>query len=270
MPVKTTIMDFKAEMSKGFARPNLFTVEISKVQASQQRKYQMSCFQAQIPGHNIATTDKDIGFRSIAYQKIFSDVILGFYVDADLNQLDFWQNWIDQIVDKNTNWHNYYEDYVGTVKVTQENRLGHPVATWTLHDAYPKQVDPIQLDYGTNDAVMTCNATITYRHFTVKWHTVVKEENKKTNEEAQYMSHDTRSSMNRAGVPLVKVLKQTTEYNRISEEEFMKGHGNWDEWNRADQIAALRAKGFDPGHGDSNTGGALHMVTGKEEEEEDE
>ena len=109
----SSISKFSSNMSKGFARPNLFKVEISKVQTSQQEKYQMSCFQAQIPGHNIATTDKDIGFRSIAYQKIFSDVILGFYVDADLNQLDFWQNWIDQIVDKNTNWHNYYNKYVG-------------------------------------------------------------------------------------------------------------------------------------------------------------
>ena len=106
-----TITDFKANMSKGFARPNLFKVEISKVIASKQQLYQMSCFQAQIPGHNIATTDKDIGFRSIAYQKIFSDVILGFYVDADLTQLKYWQEWIDQIINKQTNHHAYYNKY---------------------------------------------------------------------------------------------------------------------------------------------------------------
>ena len=79
-----TIHQFQAQMSKGFARPNLFKVEISEVATDVQYKYQMRCFQAQIPGHNIATTDKDIGFRSIAYQKIFSDVILGFYVSGDL------------------------------------------------------------------------------------------------------------------------------------------------------------------------------------------
>ena len=68
-------MDFKAQFSKGFARPNLFKVNISTVKAGEQFKYQMGCFQAQIPGHNIATTDKDIGKRSVAYQKIFSDVM---------------------------------------------------------------------------------------------------------------------------------------------------------------------------------------------------
>ena len=108
MPKNNTIMDFKANMYKGFARPNLFKVEITKVEPSKQRLYQMSCFQAQIPGYNISTTDKDIGFRSIAYQKIFSDVILGFYVDVNLSQLKFWQEWIDQIIDKKTNHHRYY------------------------------------------------------------------------------------------------------------------------------------------------------------------
>ena len=266
MSAKTTIMDFKAVMSK-FARPNLFKVEISKIKADKQPKYQMSCFQAQIPGHNIATTDKDIGFRSIAYQKIFSDVILGFYVDADLSQLKFWQGWIDQIINKKTNHHNYYDKYVGTVKITQENRSGDPVATWTLHDAYPKQIDPIQLDYGTNDAVMTCNATITYRHFDVKWYAVVKHE---TKESPAIYAHDVRTDMNKEN-PMLEIIDKRENWKfgweQQTEEEFMKGHGNWDTYSRADQIAALKAAGFDPGHGDSSRGGAFHMVTTKEEDE---
>ena len=108
------ISDFKAMMDKrgGFARPNLFRVAISKIKADKQLDYQMRCFQAQIPGHNISTTDKDIGSRSVAYQKIFSDIILGFYVDADLAQLEFWQDWIDLIVVRaNPNRHNYYDNY---------------------------------------------------------------------------------------------------------------------------------------------------------------
>ena len=266
MSAKTTIMDFKAVMSK-FARPNLFKVEISKIKADKQPKYQMSCFQAQIPGHNIATTDKDIGFRSIAYQKIFSDVILGFYVDANLSQLKFWQEWIDQIIDKKTNHHNYYDKYVGRVKITQENRSGNPVATWTLHDAYPKQIDPIQLDYGTNDAVMTCNATITYRYFDVKWHAVVKHE---TKESPAIYAHDVRTDMNKEN-PMLEIIDKRENWKfgweQQTEEEFMKGHGNWDTYSRADQIAALKAAGFDPGHGDSARGGAFHMVTTKEEDE---
>jgi hypothetical protein len=252
-------MEFKAEMNKGFARPNLFKVAIhgnTGVGPSKQRKYQMSCFQAQIPGHNLATTDKDIGFRSIAYQKIFSDVILGFYVDADLSQLKYWQEWIDGIINKTTNHHRYYDDYVGTVEITQINRKGDDVATWTLHDAYPKQVDPIQLDYGTNDAVMTCNATITYRHFTVVYKTLVKVD-KDRPEEKQY-TENTDSDMNQTNI--MSTIEKQPALLRITQEEFDEMYPAFDRMNKADQNAVLYLYGANNPQGDSESGGALHMV----------
>ena len=258
MSAKTTIMDFKAGMSK-FARPNLFKVEISKIVPNKQQLYQMSCFQAQIPGHNIATTDKDIGFRSIAYQKIFSDVILGFYVDANLSQLKFWQEWIDQIIDKKTNHHNYYDKYVGRVKITQENRSGNPVATWTLHDAYPKQIDPIQLDYGTNDAVMTINATITYRHFTVtNWDLVNKKQVEENNAEAFY-APSSNTDLNKIH-PMLEIHKEGFKFGHelISTADFLKGQPNWDKMKGHERAKALHLYGIY--QRESMSGGALHMV----------
>jgi len=263
----TTIMDFKSQFSKGFARPNLFRVNISMVKASEQFKYQMGCFQAQIPGHNIATTDKDIGKRSVAYQKIFSDVILGFYVSANLTELKFWQAWIDRIVRSDPNRHNYYDDYIGTIKITQINRYGEDVATWTLHDAYPKQIDPIQLDYGTNDAVMTCNATITYRHFTVEWLELVKDDLKT----GALYTHNTRTDINNNDNIMTEILdkRESWKFGRkqMSEEEFMNMYPAivWDNMSRVDQQAARKLYGLTAtSHGDSMTGGAFHMVAERE------
>ena len=247
---------FKAQMSRGFARPNLFKVAISKTKPSDQPAYQMRCFQAQIPGHNIATTDKDIGFRSIAYQKIFSDMILGFYVDADLKQLKYFQQWIDTIVDKTTNHHRYYDDYVGRVTITQENRLGEEVAIWTLHDAYPKQIDPIQLDYGTNDAVMTCNATITYRHFTVCWHilTDIDERGDETYAEIE------ETDMTPVPELMAKTIEKRPVLLRITQQEFDEMYPNFDRMSQTDQNAVLKLYGKDYIHAESSSGGALHMV----------
>ena len=160
------IQDFKAQMRRGFARPNIFSVDISSVSTEKAAKYRMSCFQAQIPGVSLATTDKDIGYRSVAYQKLFADITLGFYVSAGLEELQFWQSWIDFIVDPATNHFNYPKHYYGTIRVTPYSRDGSPSATWTFIDAYPKAVDAIALDYGTNDTVMTLNVSITYRHYT--------------------------------------------------------------------------------------------------------
>ena len=249
-----SISEFSSNMSKGFARPNLFRVEISTLKPDKQVAYQMSCFQAQIPGHNIATTDKDIGIRSIAYQKIYSDIILGFYVDADLKRLKFWQEWIDQIIDKKTNHHNYYDKYVGRVKITQENRFGHDVATWTLHDAYPKQVDPIQLDYGTNDAVMTCNATITYRHFDVVWFDVVKKETEQT--EAQY-AVSSNTEMNKIN-PMLEILLDKQSWNLRDGSPDKSNFAGWDNMTQQQQHIVNEYYRL---HGPSKSGGALHSVS---------
>ena len=179
------ISDIKANIGKhGFARPNLFQVKISKIGASDQALFRLNCFQAQIPGNNIATSDRDNGYRFQAYHKLYGDIILGFYCSGDLKELQFFQDWMDTIVNKNTNHKGYPSTYTSTIEIEQllrknesgtffgkdinikSNTENEVKAKWTLHRAFPKQIDPIQLDYGTSDTVMTVNATITYHHFT--------------------------------------------------------------------------------------------------------
>ena len=211
----------KANILDGFARPNLFRVTIGDIQSAYQPQFRINCYQAQIPGSNIATTDKDTGFRSAAYHKLYADIILGFYCSENMQELEFFQGWIDRIVDPVTNRKGYYGDninngdveygYTSTVTIEHLSRLGskggkhglnqsgnskftttapklgeRPIIRekelyekkgmsydnknivtrkWELFEAYPKQIDPIQLDYGTNDTVMSMNVTLTYRHF---------------------------------------------------------------------------------------------------------
>ena len=162
------IDDVIANVQSDFARPNLFQVEIGKVKASAQKPFTINCYQTQIPGSNILTTERDIGFRQFAYQQAYADIILGFYSSGNLRELKFFQDWMDKIVNRKTKHFNYYSEYTDQVVIKQLTRhIGNPMAgKWILHDAYPKQVDPIQLDYGTNDTIISVNVTMTYRHFT--------------------------------------------------------------------------------------------------------
>ena len=161
-----TIDDFKHQLYRGFSRPKLFHVDFPSLNNCEIVYYRLSCFQAQIPGNNIATTEKDIGFRSVPYQKIFLDVIFGFYVSEDLKELDFWQQWIDHIVNKKTNHFTLPIKYQKDVVIRKIDRQQHLAASWTLHEAYPKQIDPISLDFGSNDTILTANVTMAYRHYT--------------------------------------------------------------------------------------------------------
>ena len=254
-----SIHSFSAKMNHNFARPNTFKVKVSgpssgKTTPNDLEQFQHSCFQAQIPGNNILTTEKDIGFRSVAYQKAFGDVILGFYVGGDLKELQLWKNWIDNIVDPQTNQYKYYTHYIGDIEITHLNRAGASTATWKLHDAYPKQVDPIQLDYGTNDAVMTCNVTITYRHFTMK------PGPEEFNEEGQILAtHSVRTDMNTQH-DMMEILDKNENWKfgneGISSQEFFGMYPNWNTMNLIDRQAAMKLYGITGRHGDSPVGGA--------------
>ena len=141
-----------------------------------------------------------------------------------MQELELFQNWVDNIVHPITNRKGYYATdvnasdfspgYTTTVIIEQLSRLSSkggevtsgtaPKLTekarfktneelyekqwqsykkknevsskWTLFEAFPRQVDPIQLDYGTNDTVMSMNVTLTYRTFTADFNPFTMEQ----------------------------------------------------------------------------------------------
>ena len=194
------INEIKSTLQSGFARPNLFRVKIPSMNAKENSEMVINCFQAQIPGTNILTTDRDIGLRQMSYQRAYADMMLGFYCSGDLKELAYMQQWMDTIVNKKNNHMGYYEDYTKEVEIEQLSRESNTprqgfqfdlrarvnlgpvtlglntsnrtipenkvVGRWKLEEAFPKQIDPIQLDYGTNDIYMMVTITMTYRKFT--------------------------------------------------------------------------------------------------------
>ena len=162
--------DFKSRMTS-FARPNLFEVVISnprgkKVIEEIGRRLTFACFSAQIPGMTTLTTEKDEGYRSIAYQKAYEDVSLGFYVHGDMKEIKVFQNWMKLMIDPKTNHVGFYDDYIATVAIKNLNQEQDVALTTTLYDAYPKSLSPLGLDYGTNDDIMKIDVTFTYRYYT--------------------------------------------------------------------------------------------------------
>ena len=107
-----TISDIKARTMASFARPNLFKVHISKFGSIGNVKpsINLNCYNAQIPGLSIATTDKDLGYRSVAYQKLYDDVLLSFYCSENLWELALMQTWMEEISNPKNNRLGYYED----------------------------------------------------------------------------------------------------------------------------------------------------------------
>ena len=184
-----TISDILAKTKSSFARPNIFTVRITLKTKEDPQLLNLNCYNAQIPGLTIATTEKDLGYRSVAYQKLYDDVLFSFYCGENLKELEIMQKWLERISNPVDNRLGYYDDYRSTVDIIHISRESKRTLTTTLHEAYPKKIDPIQLDYGSTD-IMRMTVSFTYRYYTQVWgdkettagpmyaHNVMTEENK--------------------------------------------------------------------------------------------
>ena len=113
------ISDLKAITKANFAKPSLFKVIMNRGGKTEKdgENLFINCFQATVPGLSIATTDKDKAYRSVAYQKIYEDIELGFYCSGEMEELKYFQRWMDAIIRPQDNHVAYYDDYIGTIDI---------------------------------------------------------------------------------------------------------------------------------------------------------
>ena len=210
---KQFLDDFKSRMTS-FARPNLFEVYIHPkkkgVLGRIQQRLSFACYQATIPSMNIATTDKDEGYRSIAYQKMYEDVTLGFYVNGDMKELKVFQDWMKMMIKPENNHVGFYDDYIATVEIKNLDRQQHKVLTTTLYDAYPKSLAAITLDAAATDEIMKVDVVFTFRHYkqvfggkqeTVGLPSSIEELGDNTETSAEDVPQDFSSVIRKTGVP---------------------------------------------------------------------
>ena len=145
----------------------------------------MLCDEAQLPNVQSATaqiTGRYLGEGPISYPhtRIYTDVSLGFLLDADLTALKFFTAWYDSIFsEENTQQRNrvnrlrYMDDYTCTARImkTEPNHVasnGRNPITFNLENCYPYSIDAVPLSYGTSQ-VTRLTVNLYYTRHTVEY-----------------------------------------------------------------------------------------------------
>ena len=132
-----------------------------------------SCLQ--IPGITLTTTEKALDYKSRGKQKLYDDITLSFYCTENMNELRFFNRWMNTIINPISNRVEYYDNYTASVKITtlskdpniNTNYISNAktnnkeLLVVTLHEAFPKRIEPIQMDYTAGSEVMKLNITMT-------------------------------------------------------------------------------------------------------------
>jgi len=140
------------------------------------------CISCSLPGRLLNTTDRSTygPNRKIVTSALYQDVTFSFIVSNDKNELNYFEEWHNFIVDNNVNAESdgfshdvaYYDDYVGDITISlidvkseKKNRIKYTIS---LLEAYPISVEEIPLSWDNNNEFIRVNVTVAYRNWVQK------------------------------------------------------------------------------------------------------
>lgn len=173
MAIPFNVERFKAELTNGGARPNQFAVQLTfpnyvASRAVAVRKGPFLVTASELPGQTIGVAPvfyrgrlvKMAGDREFAP---FNCTVLndaGFTIRTALEQ---WMNGMDDL--QNKTGRLTPSEYQTDMFVTQLDRNGAILKQYKLLGAFPVEIGPVALDFGTNDALSTFAVSFQYQTF---------------------------------------------------------------------------------------------------------
>ena len=162
--------DFKAKLTGGGARPNLFkaTINFPAYAGGDSEFTSFMVKGAGLPASVIANIDVPFRGRQlkIAGDRTFEPWTITVINDADMrvrNSFETWMSGINNHVE-NTGLQNP-TDYQADMIVEQLGKDGSVTKTYTLRGAYPTNISQIDLSYDTNDAIEEFTVEINYQYW---------------------------------------------------------------------------------------------------------
>ena len=171
--------------NNGYAQPNRFDVVITppaklggggmeNVFSGMERKsdirdISMRCESVQLPGRNLATgTDSNIygPTRDVVEGVSYAETVsLSFQSSSGLDERKYFEKW-QKSAYNDTTWNlGYYNDYIGTVDIYLLDKQDEKRYGLRLREAYPKEINGIELSYGSNNEIIKTEIGMSFRYW---------------------------------------------------------------------------------------------------------
>ena len=132
------------------------------------RKTALRCQSFEFPGRNLDTSpDTNIygPTREIVQGYSFAATNAVFQCSSDMKEKRFFEVWQRMAYNPQTWAMQYYNDYVGSIKIFQLDETDRQRYAVELVEAFPKTIAAQTLDYATKDAIQTVSITFSYRYW---------------------------------------------------------------------------------------------------------
>lgn len=165
---------FKSRFLRGFARPNLFTVDIypsagisAQMGLSNSALISFACQKCELPGRSFVTTEHYMyGAKALMpYNTSYLPITVEFLLDASMSQKKFFDSWQSFISNPKSNFMSYYDDYVCRFVIRTFSVEGFCNYKCTLEEAFPLTINPISYDMAGGNTLQFIQVQMAYRRW---------------------------------------------------------------------------------------------------------
>ena len=160
---------FVQNLAGGGARANQYEIQITGSPVPN-GTFSFLCRSAQIPGMTVG--EVPVAYRGrqifVAGDRTYDAWTVTVFSDTAWSLRNSFETWSNKIaeMDESVKGAVAPNDYYGIAQVKQFDRAGGRKAYYVLQDVWPTAVDPIDLAYDTNDAVMEFGVTLRFNYMT--------------------------------------------------------------------------------------------------------
>ena len=178
------VSQFRNTLAFDGARPNLFEVELGGriLPGVATQKLKFTCRSAQLPGSSIGTVVVPYFGREVKFagNRTFPEWTITIINDEDFVVRNYMEEWMNKINGHGFNFRNSSfqspSSYVDTAVVRQFGKAGSTstggagdpgksIKVYEFIDMFPTDVSPIDLDWGSNDAMEEFTVTFQYQYW---------------------------------------------------------------------------------------------------------
>lgn len=145
-------------------------------------RFRCRCEATELPGRTIATADDTTSYgpsMKYAYEHTYTDHTLQIIASEDMEERRIFEAWMDNVVNgpdlygaatSKSGLVRYYDDYAyGQVSINQLDEQGITLAKYTLFNAYPVALSPMNLTWEEQNTYQRFTVTMTYRYHVVNF-----------------------------------------------------------------------------------------------------
>ena len=133
------------------------------------RQVNLHCNTVSMPGHDLQAQDQQHGSapgRQIVQSHDYQGTIAAtFYLDVNLKERHFFEQWQKLAVDNSTHKANYYDDYIGSMQIFQLDGNGEITYGIKATEVYPTTIAGIEYAYANSNQIATQAVQFQYRQW---------------------------------------------------------------------------------------------------------